>query len=136
MGFSHLKEKVDQAEKALEANERVVASDWRVFKQSWRDAWTPGRIIVAGLASGYVFGRIEPVSKSKASSIVNMLTAVGGLFASGTAKGAAIDAKNAANRVEQNVPAGAGEFPAQVAPVADDALKAETHEKLRKAGLI
>lgn len=136
MGFSHLKQKVDQAEKALEANERVVASDWRVFKQSWRDAWTPGRIIVAGLASGYVFGRIEPVSKSKASSILNMLTAVGGLFASGTATGAAKDAKNAANRVEQNVPAGAGEFPPHVAPVADDALTVETHEKLRNAGLI
>ncbi len=97
MGFSQLKQKVTQAEKSLEAHERVVASDWRVLKDAWRDAWTPGRIVIAGLASGFVMGKIEPVSRSKASSILNMFTAVGGLFASGTAAGAAEDAKAAVN---------------------------------------
>lgn len=129
MGFSHLKEKVAQAEQALEANERVVASDWRVFKKSWRDAWTPGRIVIAGLASGFVFGRLEPVSKSKASSIVNMLTAVSGLFASGTAAGAADDAKKVATRVEAQV-----QPEEQVPPVEVDAVRVDTHEQLRRAG--
>lgn len=140
MGFSQLKEKVEQAEMALEANERVVASDWRVFKQSWRAAWTPGRIVVAGLVSGFVFGRVEPVSKAKASSIINMVTALGGLFASGTAAGAADDAKKAARRVEQNATADTAPTEARtvtgVAPVGTDALQVETHEKLRRAGLL
>lgn len=140
VGFSQLKDKVEQAEKALEANERVVASDWRVLKQSWRAAWTPGRIVIAGLASGFLVGRAEPLSKTRASGIINMLTALGGLFASGTAAGAADDAKKAATRVEENVhgvpPGSAPLRTADVAPVPEDVMRVRTHEKLREAGLL
>lgn len=137
MGFSQLKQKVAQAEKSLEAHERVVASDWRVLKRAWRDSWTPGRIVIAGLTSGFVMGKIEPVSRSKASSILNMLTAVGGLFASGTAAGAAEDAKDAAARVESEAPMQTNSDATATEPTfSEEALRVETVETLRKAGLL
>jgi hypothetical protein len=52
MSFDALLQKVKQAETALEAQERQAAADWRQFKASWRAAWTPGRIVVAGLFAG------------------------------------------------------------------------------------
>lgn len=137
MGFSQLKQKVTQAEKSLEAHERVVASDWRVLKDTWRDAWTPGRIVIAGLASGFVMGKIEPVSRSKASSILNMFTAVGGLFASGTAAGAAEDAKDAAARVENEVPTQSDIDSTHAVPtISEESMRVQTVETLRKAGLL
>ena len=49
MGFDALIEKVRQAEIALEARERQAAADWRQTRTSWRAAWTPGRVVLAGL---------------------------------------------------------------------------------------
>jgi hypothetical protein len=60
MSFDALLQKVKQAETALEAQERQAAADWRQFKASWRAAWTPGRIVVAGLVAGFLTGRVQP----------------------------------------------------------------------------
>ena len=63
VGFEALKEKVRQAEAALEAKERQATADFRQVKSSWRLAWTPGRIVIAGLVSGFVVGKLEPTKK-------------------------------------------------------------------------
>jgi len=34
---------------------------WQQFSRSWRAAWTPGRIVVVGLVSGFVAGRTQPM---------------------------------------------------------------------------
>lgn len=60
MGFDALLNKVKQAEAALETREREVVGRWRQLAHSWRAAWTPGRIVIVGLAAGFVSGRAKP----------------------------------------------------------------------------
>lgn len=99
--FKQLIEKVAQAEAALEAQERRVAADWRQLKASWKSGWTPGRIVIAGLVSGFVIGRVEPVrAGAKGGTIMQMITAISGLLASTQAKHAAHEAEHAAHQVE------------------------------------
>lgn len=113
--FNQLIEKVAQAEAALEAHERVVAADWRQLKGSWKAGWTPGRIVIAGLVGGFMVGRVEPVrSVAKGGSIMQMITALSGLFASATAQHAATQMDTVASDV------GA----ASATPAAADALAA------------
>ena len=52
MSFEALQAKVARAEDALEARERQVAADFRVFGGCWRETWSPPRVVIAGLAAG------------------------------------------------------------------------------------
>jgi hypothetical protein len=111
--FKQLIEKVDQAENALEAQERRVAADWRQLRASWKAGWTPGRIVIAGLVAGFVVGRVEPAkSVAKGGSIMQMITALSGLFASATAQQAASQVDSVAEDV--------GDVADDVSTVADD----------------
>jgi hypothetical protein len=102
VGFEALIEKVHQAETALEARERAAAADWRQLKSSWRATWTPGRIVIAGLVSGFVVGKLEPVKKvASGGGLLNLLSAAAGLFAGGSAQAAAGEAAKAADTAEQ-----------------------------------
>ena len=61
MSFDALISKVQQAEQALEASERRTSRQWQQVKDTWRESWTPGRIVIAGLASGFLVGRAKPL---------------------------------------------------------------------------
>ena len=98
--FEKLLEKVAQAEHAVEAQERRAAADWRQLKRSWRAAWTPGRIMLAGLASGFLVGRARPASAVSGSGVLRMLASLSALLASGQAQVAAGDAEQAAETAE------------------------------------
>ena len=101
MGFAQLIEKVKQAEDALEAQERRVAADMHQLKATWRQGWTPGRIVLAGVVSGFVIGRVEPLrAAAKGSSIMQMITALSGMVASASAQAAASGAEQAAETAE------------------------------------
>ena len=101
MSFDKLIDKVSQAEAALEAQERRVAADVRQFKSSWRAAWTPGRIVIAGLVTGFVTGRAEPLrNAARSGSVVRIVSLLSGLFATATAHVAAGDAEEAAADAE------------------------------------
>lgn len=103
--FHQLIDKVAQAEAALEAEERRVAADWRQLKASWKTGWTPGRIVLAGLVSGFVIGRVEPVKiGAKGSTIMQMITAVSGLLATAKAQEAATEVEEVARDVHATVP--------------------------------
>lgn len=104
--FNQLIEKVAQAEAALEAEERRVAADWRQLKASWTAGWTPGRIVLAGLVSGFVVGRVEPIKAgTKGGTILQMITALSGLMASAQAQEAATEVGEVAQQVEDVTPA-------------------------------
>ncbi|MEJ7747183.1 MAG: hypothetical protein WKF61_10645 [Luteimonas sp.] len=105
MSFEDLIAKVDQAEKALEANERRVAADWRQLKGSWREAWTPGRIVLAGLVTGFFTGRARPLGRAGGGGVLQMITALSGLFAGSSAQAAAGEAEHAAHTAEQTAAA-------------------------------
>ena len=102
MSFDKLILKVTQAEDALEAHERRVAANLRQLKSSWLAGWTPGRIVIAGVVSGFFIGRAEPLKAvAKGGGAMQMITMLSGLFAGGSAQAAAGDAENAAETAEE-----------------------------------
>jgi hypothetical protein len=100
MSFEQLIAKVEQAEHALEAQERRTAADYRQLQASWREAWTPGRIIVAGALSGFLVGRARPLRAVGGGGVLQLLSALAGLFAGGQAQAAAGEASDAAQQVD------------------------------------
>lgn len=122
MGFKQLLTKVQQAEEALEMRERLVVRDWRSLKQTWRDTWTPGRVVVAGLAAGFVVGLARPVQvAARSGQVMQLVTMLSGLFAGGSAKIAAEEAGEAAETaqdVAEAVAPGASAAVHGAAPVA------------------
>jgi len=115
MSFEDLLAKVDQAEHALEANERQLAADWRQLKGSWREAWTPGRIVLAGLVTGFLGGRAEPLKRAGGGGLLQMITALSGLIAGGSAQAAAGEAEHAAHTAQQTAAAVSPEAAREVA---------------------
>jgi predicted Zn-dependent protease len=101
MSFEALVAKVRQAETALEAKERQASADFRQLKSSWRAAWTPGRIVVAGLVTGFIVGKLEPGKKAaRGGGILQLLTALSGMVAGTQASAAAGKAEDAAESAE------------------------------------
>lgn len=129
MSFDALIQKVKQAEAALEAQERQTAADWRQLKASWRGLWTPGRIVLGGLVSGFLVGRVEPFKRATGGGALQLISALSGLFAGGSAQAAAQQAGDAADSAQQ-----AGATAAAVAPVAVHSPE-ETQQRYREAGL-
>jgi hypothetical protein len=118
--FRQLMQKVEQAEAALEAQERRVAADWRQLRASWKAGWTPGRIVIAGLVAGFTVGRVAPArSVAKGGSIMQMITALSGLFTSATAQQAATHMDTVADDVGEVADTVQAAAPAAVAEPAD-----------------
>lgn len=117
MGFDALIAKVEQAEQALEASERVASAQWRQARVTWREMWTPGRIVIAGLASGFLVGRAKPLRVAGSGGLLNLVTALSGLLASGNAQAAAENAEHAADSAEDTA-AVAAAAPAAATPAA------------------
>jgi len=127
MSFNKLINKVSQAEDAVEANERRVGADLRQLKDSWASLWTPGRIVLAGLATGFLIARAEPVRTVARSggllrSASTLMSWVSGLSAALVADKAADAADDAA------ASAGGGEAPARRV---ESAVSAATEEQRR-----
>lgn len=97
MSFDALITKVEQAEQALEARERTASTQWQQVKTTWRESWTPGRIVIAGLASGFLVGRAQPMKLAGSGGLLNLVTALSGMLASGSAQVAAENAEQAAD---------------------------------------
>ncbi|MDQ3160008.1 MAG: hypothetical protein M3Q51_03180 [Pseudomonadota bacterium] len=104
MSFDALIEKVKQAEVALESSERRTAERWNELKLVWKENWTPGRIVGAGLASGFLVGRSKPLRLASGGGVLNLITALSGLMASGSAKEAAEEAGQAADAAIASAP--------------------------------
>lgn len=100
MSFDALIQKVKQAEDALENSERRTAARWKELKIVWKEGWTPGRIVIAGAALGFMVGRAKPLKLVGSGGLLNLVTAVSGLFASSNAQMAADEANNAANAAD------------------------------------
>jgi hypothetical protein len=111
MGFKQLLTKVQQAEAALEARERRVSDDWQRLRRTWKETWTPARVIIAGLVSGFLVGRSHPLrTAARSGQFMQLATMLSGLFAGGKAQVAAKEAEQAADT--------AGEVADVVAPQA------------------
>jgi hypothetical protein len=147
MSFDALIQKVRQAETALEAQERRAGADWRQLRATWHALWTPGRLVVAGLAAGFIVGRAEPFKRAAGGGVLQLVTALSGLFAGGSAQAAASEAGDAADEAQQAQPtqpqatqAGAGSASAVDAgpharTPAGQEPTAEAERRYREAGL-
>ena len=142
MSFEALIDKVKQAETALETQERQAGVHARQLVASWRAAWTPGRILLVGLGSGFASGLLEPGKRfAGGRNALQMVTAMAGLFAGGSAQVAAGKAEDVADAaVQASAPddiapvAVSAESPLpQVSPLPGDG---ENPESLRRAGLL
>ena len=107
MSFDKLILKVKQAEEALETSERRTVARWKQLKIVWKENWTPGRIVIAGLLSGYLVGRGKPLRVASGGGVLNLVTALSGLLASGSAQAAAQEAGQAADAAAATAPVAA-----------------------------
>ena len=123
MNYEQLKRRVERAEKLVEGRSLQTSQHWSALKVSWREGWTPARIVAAGLVTGFVSGRAEPLRALTGARLLQMITAVSGLFASAQAAFAAEQAEQAAENADeaatdQATGASAAETPAAKAPTA------------------
>ncbi len=104
MSFDKLIQKVRQAEVALETSERQASQRWKDLKLVWKENWTPGRIVIGGLVSGFLVGRSKPLRIASGGGVLNLLTALSGMMASGSAHVAAEEAGQAADAAIASAP--------------------------------
>ena len=97
VSFEHLVRKVARAEDVLEMREQRLVDRYRRLGRTWREGWTPIRIIAVGLASGFLVGRAEPLRALTGARMLQMVGALSGLFASVQASFAAEQAEEAAD---------------------------------------
>lgn len=80
MSLDALVNRVRQAEQAVEVREQRTQRQWVQFKATWRAAWTPGRIVVAGLVAGFAAGRAKPLRLAGSGGVLDLLRALTPLF--------------------------------------------------------
>lgn len=97
MRFELLRQRVERAEMRVESCMDRAQTQRHVFRDAWRRGWTPGRIVVAGLLSGFLVGRAEPLSKVGGARWLQMLGTVSTMLASLRAAAASEQAGEAAD---------------------------------------
>ncbi|WFC41470.1 hypothetical protein [Pseudoxanthomonas sp. SE1] len=100
MRFEKLLQHVQRAEHRVESRALRAESQWAALKQAWRDGWTPGRIVIAGVVSGFLVGRAEPLRTLTGARWMQMFTAVSSFLATAQAAAAADTAEQAADTAQ------------------------------------
>lgn len=148
MNFEGLKNRVERAETLLEGRLTQTTDRSRALRVSWREAWTPGRIMIAGLIAGFITGNVEPkramtrlgkVGKLAGPKSLQMISAISGLLtsiqtavAAATASKAAATADDAAQTADaaaDDVAAKTGTADLQAAAAAGAAAAAQTQTR-------
>ncbi|MCC4590720.1 hypothetical protein LL974_06145 [Xanthomonas campestris pv. cannae] len=104
MSLRQLQHRIARAEAVLEGRQEQVRTHWTTLQQVWREGWTPWRIVVVGLGTGFLVGRAEPaavVGKLGGARWLQMLSAVSSLINATTAKSASDDAERASDDAEE-----------------------------------
>ena len=107
MNFDALKRRVERSERLVEGRIEQASEHRACLGRQWRQAWTPGRIIVIGLVGGFLVARARPmrtlgaVSATRwvqlATSLSGLVAALQAAWAAQTAESAAQDAEGAAD---------------------------------------
>lgn len=100
MRFEKLLQHVQRAEQRVELRATHAQTQWTTLKQAWREGWTPGRILIAGVVSGFLVGRAEPLRTLTGARWMQMFSAVSSLLATAQAAAAAEQAEQAADTAQ------------------------------------
>lgn len=100
MKFSTLRSRVKRCEQVVAVRLVDTQDNWGVLSQVWRSSWSPLRIIVAGVASGFVAGKLEIPGKVSGARWLQMVGSVSNLVASGQAAFASAMAAHAAGTAD------------------------------------
>ena len=109
MKFETLKRRVERREQIFERRAAQTENDLQSLKSIWRRSWTPGRIVSAGLLTGFLLGNSPSSStvikrigrvKTQGGEWLQVATSVSGLLASFQAAFAANKAKDASHAAE------------------------------------
>lgn len=101
MKFSTLRSRVERCEQVVAVRLIDTQDNWGVLSQAWRSGWSPLRIIVAGVASGFVAGKLELPGKVSGARWLQMVGSVSNLVASGQAAFASAMAAHAAGTADE-----------------------------------
>ena len=135
MKFDAIRRRVERREQLVEGRALQTSVRADALKATWRASWTPTRIILAGLAAGFLVGRSDPTRALKqlgsGGRWIQLVGALSGLFASLQSSIAAAGADKAVDRAgEAADQAGDAAAAAQTAaaeaapsPPADDAAQ-------------
>jgi len=125
MNFSQLRRRVERAEHLVQGRADDTQVHWGTLRRVWREGWTPPRILIAGLISGFIAGKLEPgkgrAVASQATRWVQVFSAVSGMFTAMQAQFASEEATRAgdhAERAADNAEAVASEEGVAPAPAA------------------
>lgn len=106
MNFERLRQRVERRELLLDGRLAQTQTAYATLRRQWREAWTPARIVIAGLLAGFVAGHAEPTKAIRRIGAiggpqwVRTFSALSGLFASVQAIIAAVTAKSAADTAD------------------------------------
>lgn len=134
MNFAQLKRRVERGETLVEGRVRQTGECQARLRRDWRQAWTPLRIVLAGLGTGFITGRAEPEKALKKLGDISgprtlqLVSSVAGLVGSVQAAMAAMTASAAADSAEQTAEA-ATESAAPASKGGPDRMPPQAHRR-------
>ncbi|WP_439448941.1 protein sip-5 [Stenotrophomonas sp. ATs4] len=96
MKFGALQRRVKRCEQVVTVRLGETQDHWGTLSQVWRQGWSPMRIIVVGLAGGFIAGKLEVPGRVNGARWLQMVGSVSNLFASAQAAFATAMAAQAA----------------------------------------
>jgi len=82
MKFGALQRRVKRCEQVMAVRLGETQDHWNVLSQVWRQGWSPLRIVVVGLAGGFIAGKLEVPGKVNGARWLQMVGSVSSLFTS------------------------------------------------------
>lgn len=113
--LDQVQRRIERADQVLSGRSVQLKANLRQMRGTWKAAWTPWRILGAGLGLGFASGKLDPEKAASgmaarlgaAPKVLQMLTALSGLLAATRAQAASENAEaaaEAAGQVEGSVP--------------------------------
>jgi len=101
MKFGALERRVKRCEQVVAVRMGETQDSWSQLSRAWRLGWSPLRIVVVGLAGGFVAGKMELPGKVNGARWLQMIGSVSNLLASSQAALASAMAAHAAQTADE-----------------------------------
>lgn len=105
MNFEQARRRVERAEHLVQGRAEDTQVHFRALRHAWREGWSAPRIVVAGLISGFIAGKLEPAKgravATQATKWVQVFSAVSGMFTAVQAQMASQEAERAGDHAER-----------------------------------